>query len=179
MLTYAAMCAGVRSAETRDAWRLAGVWHAVGRKRDHQEDTVLDEGEMFVLEVGASGAVTGRALPTSELPATLRDSSRRSLDEEHFEMVNVRLSEDHRVHMTQVYANGSETEWQATLFGEDQMVDGIWRGNGWSSGFTALRLPEDEASVLLATGRSVATAPSWRMDRSRKLLRSPLQSSAG
>lgn len=166
-----------RSAETRDAWRLAGVWHAVGRSSDnHNNDeatlSVLDEDEMFVLEVGASGAVTGRALPTSELPTSLRDSKDRPLDES-FEMVNVRLSEGRRVRMTQVYANGSQTEWQAALFDEDQMVDGIWSGSGWASGFTASRLPKEEAAALLAVGRSVATAPSWRMNKSNKL-RSPL-----
>ena len=154
------------------------MWCAVGRTRDRFRDgsvpSTVDEGEMFVLEVGASGVVTGRPLPTSMLSTSLRDSTHRASGKDDlFEMINVRLGNDNRVRMTQVYANGSETEWQAILFGDDQMVDGQWSGNGWSSGFTALRVPEEEAAVLLATGRSVATAPSWRMDASRKLLRSP------
>lgn len=152
------------------------MWCAVGRTRDHYWDgsvvSTLDEGEMFVLEVGVSGTVTGRALPTSKLSTSLHDST----VDELFEMINVRLGDDNRVRMTQVYANGSATEWQAVLFGDDQMVDGKWSGNGWSSGFTALRLPEEEAAALLTTGRSVATAPKWRVDMPRKLLRSPLKS---
>ena len=157
------------------------MWCAVGRTRDRYDDgsvvSTLDEGEMFVLEVGVSGTVTGRALPTSKLSTSLRESTHRGSDgDELFDMINVRLGDDNRVRMTQVYANGSETEWEAILFGDDQMVDGKWSGNGWSSGFTALKLQEEEAAALLATGRSVATAPKWRVDKSRKLLRSPVKS---
>lgn len=165
-----------RSVETRNAWRLAGVWHAVGnRYRHHEGDGGISdlEGDMFVLEVAPSGTVTGRALPTSKQHASLGDSIGRTAEEDSFEMINVQLGEDNRVCMTQIYPNGIETQWEATLYEEDQMVDGRWSGNGWSSGFTALRLPQEEAAALLATGRSVATAPSWS-DRSRRLLGSPM-----
>ena len=92
---FVLMCAAVniddRSAETRDAWRLAGVWCAVGRTRDHYWDgsvvSTLDEGEMFVLEVGVSGVVTGRALATSKLSTSLLHSTHRGSGEDDlFEM---------------------------------------------------------------------------------------------
>ena len=165
---------GLRGVETRDAARLAGVWHAVQRQSEHYDDdaaaALATEGELFVLEVGVTGVVTGRALPTTEMAAALRHHHRHHHREggDDFEMINVRLLDGDRVQLTQVFADGSETEWHATLFDGDQMVDGRWSNrSGWSAGFTASRLPEQEGRALVATGRSVATAPSWR---------SPLQS---
>lgn len=156
---------GLRAVETRDAARLAGVWHAVKRQSSsysagggeyvprwyHSADG-SEEGELFVLEVGVTGAVTGRPLSFS---GAGRSPLRRGggSDPESFELINVRLEDGDRVRMTQVFGDGTEMEWRATLFSREQMVDGEWSNeSGWSGKYTCT----PHRSLILQRGLSEA-----------------------